>query len=64
MGPFSRHFTTPRYDQRGFGRTEAPLGQPYAPHEELLALLDRPTPYFAATGRHPRGRYWRQPGTA
>ena len=41
MGPFSRHFTTLRYDQRGFGRTESPLGQPHAPHEDLLALLDR-----------------------
>ncbi|WNG32946.1 alpha/beta hydrolase [Archangium violaceum] len=40
VGPLSRHFTTLRYDLRGFGKTQAPVGQPYAPHEELRALLD------------------------
>ncbi|WP_052518555.1 alpha/beta fold hydrolase [Archangium violaceum] len=39
VGPLARHFTTLRYDQRGFGRTVAPEG-PYAPHEDLRALLD------------------------
>ncbi|HEX5746151.1 MAG TPA: alpha/beta fold hydrolase [Archangium sp.] len=40
VGPLARHFTTLRYDQRGFGWTVAPEGQPYAPHEDLRALLD------------------------
>ena len=40
VGPFSRHFTTLRYDQRGHGQTESPEGQPHAPHEDLRALLD------------------------
>ncbi|AKI99728.1 alpha/beta fold hydrolase [Archangium gephyra] len=40
VGPLAQHFTTLRYDQRGFGRTVAPEGQPYAPHEDLRALLD------------------------
>ncbi|PTL84418.1 alpha/beta fold hydrolase [Vitiosangium sp. GDMCC 1.1324] len=39
-GPLARHFTTLRYDLRGFGKTQAPLGQPYAGHEDLRALLD------------------------
>jgi pimeloyl-ACP methyl ester carboxylesterase len=40
VGPLSQHFTTLRYDQRGFGQTELPAGQPSAPHEDLRALLD------------------------
>lgn len=40
VGPLARHFTLLRYDLRGFGETQAPPG-PYAPHEELRALLDR-----------------------
>ncbi|MGZ3460070.1 MAG: alpha/beta fold hydrolase [Archangium sp.] len=40
VGPLARHFTTLRYDQRFFGQTEATAGQPYAPHEDLRALLD------------------------
>lgn len=40
VGPLARHFTTLRYDQRGSGKTVAPEGQPYAPHEDLRALLD------------------------
>ncbi len=40
VGPFSKHFTTLRYDLRGFGQTQAPVGQPSAPHEDLRALLD------------------------
>lgn len=40
VGPLARHFTLLRYDLRGFGKTEAPAG-PYAPYEELAALLDR-----------------------
>jgi 3-oxoadipate enol-lactonase len=40
VGPLSPHFTTLRYDQRGFGQTEAPAGRPSAPHEDLRALLD------------------------
>ncbi|WP_375770078.1 alpha/beta fold hydrolase [Archangium gephyra] len=38
--PLAQHFTTLRYDQRGFGQSRAPEGQPYSPHEDLRALLD------------------------
>lgn len=36
---FSEHFTTIRYDARGFGDTRRPDAH-YAPHEDALALLD------------------------
>ena len=36
---FTEHFTTIRFDARGFGDTRKP-DAPYAPHEDALGLLD------------------------
>ncbi|MCY1073584.1 alpha/beta fold hydrolase [Archangium lansingense] len=48
VGPLARHFTTLRYDLRGFGSSDVPEGQPYAPYEDLRALLD----YFSMDRVH------------
>lgn len=39
--PLAQHFRAIRYDLRGFGRSDAPTGEPYSHVEDLRALLDR-----------------------
>jgi pimeloyl-ACP methyl ester carboxylesterase len=40
FGPFAARNRVLRYDLRGFGRSGAPSAEPYAPVEDLRALLD------------------------
>ncbi|MBF6591039.1 MAG: alpha/beta hydrolase [Ktedonobacterales bacterium] len=37
---FAQRYRVARYDLRGYGQSRAPAEQPYAPHEDLRALLD------------------------
>lgn len=37
--PFARQYQVIRYDMRGYGRSSLPTGEPYAPADDLMALL-------------------------